>query len=237
MSQLILGALALAGVIWLLKSYTKASPTMLARGLKTGGGIVAMGAGALLFVRGRFDMAVPLFVFGAGLAGWLPGLSAFTSVGRRPTPGKRSRIASRFLDMELDLDTGQMTGRVLAGAHAGKDLGGLGPADLAALYRETSSDPDSRSLLEAYLDRRAPGWREAFQQDPAARAGEGRRRTNAMSEEEAYEILGVQPGADTDTIRRAHRSLMKKLHPDQGGSTYLATRVNEARDLLLGRHQ
>ena len=150
-------------------------------------------------------------------------------------PGGRSRIVSRFIEMELDLDSGAMRGRIVAGRLAGRDLDACGPADLAALHREAAADPDSRSLLEAYLDRRAPGWREDSQEDAATGTREGR-RTNAMTQEEAYQVLGVQPGADAEAIRRAHRSLMKKLHPDQGGSTYLATRVNEARDLLLGRH-
>jgi hypothetical protein len=237
MSQLILGALALAGVLWLLKSFTRTNPSILARSMRTAGGLAIMAVAALLLVRGRFDMAVPLFALGAGLAGWIPGWSFPGLGGRsRPRPGGRSRVASRLIVMELDHGTGAMVGHVIAGQFAGRDLDALGPAELAALHRETAVDPDARSLLEAYLDRRAPGWREAFQQDPAAGTGESRRRTNAMSEQEAYEILGVQPGADAETIRRAHRSLMKKLHPDQGGSTYLATRVNEARDRLLGRH-
>jgi DnaJ-domain-containing protein 1 len=89
----------------------------------------------------------------------------------------------------------------------------------------------------AYLDRRDPGWRENSQTD--ATTGSGRRgwSTGKMTEEEAYQILGVQPGASAKDIGLAHRSLMKKLHPDQGGSTYLAARVNEAKDVLLRRHR
>ena len=54
-----------------------------------------------------------------------------------------------------------------------------------------------------------------------------------MSQEEAYQILGLEPGAKSEDITRAHRTLMKKFHPDQGGTNYLATRINEAKDTLL----
>src|SRR5262249_10208241 len=96
---------------------------------------------------------------------------------------------------------------------------------------------DSRQLLTTYLDRREPGWREHAQSDAGTGSGAGSPRGGKMTEEEAYQILGIQPGASAEEVSRAHRSLMKKLHPDQGGTTYLAARVNEAKDVLLRRHR
>ena len=127
--------------------------------------------------------------------------------------------------------------RTSACAVAGRDLDALSQADLFALIGELqSADPDGLALAEAYLDRRLPGWREHAQRD-----GHGGRRRAAgecpVTEDEAYQILGLQPGASLDEIRKAHRTLMKKLHPDQGGTAYLAARVNEAREVLVGRHR
>ena len=135
--------------------------------------------------------------------------------------------------MELDHDTGAMRGTILQGRHAGVPLEALDIATLAALAGEI--DEESRALLAAYLDRREPGWREDAQSDAAP--GPGAARTSKMTEQEAYEILGLKPGTSAEEIGRAHRMLMKKLHPDQGGSTYLAARVNEAKEILLRRHR
>jgi len=93
-----------------------------------------------------------------------------------------------------------------------------------------------RDLFTAYFDRRAPGWRE-YAQGNAGAAGSRPPSGGKMTEEEAYQILGLQSGASAEDIARAHRTLMKKLHPDQGGTTYLAARVNEAKDVLLRRHR
>ena len=190
---------------------------------------------ALLGARGRLDIAIPLGLTGLGLLGWLPwsipGLGART----QKSAGQVSRVRSAFVEMELDHDTGAMRGRILAGRHEGAALDALDVATLAGFLPDI--DEESRALLMAYLDRREPRWRENAQAD--ATAGSSRRgwSTGKMTEEEAYQILGVQPGASAKDIGLAHRSLMKKLHPDQGGSTYLAARVNEAKDVLLRRHR
>jgi hypothetical protein len=127
-----------------------------------------------------------------------------------------------------------MQGSILAGPYEGSTLDALNIPTLVRLCGEI--DEESRALLAAYLDRRQPSWREHA--DDGAATGNGPPpNSGPMTEQEAYQVLGLQPGASAEDIGRAHRSLMKKLHPDQGGSTYLAARVNQAKDVLLRRHR
>jgi hypothetical protein len=125
-----------------------------------------------------------------------------------------------------------MDGTVLQGAWKGRRLSELSVESLLDLLAECRvSDPDSAQILEAYLERARPEWRE--------KAGEAKPRAEAppsasMSREEAYRILGLEPGADEVAVREAHRRLMMKMHPDIGGSSYLAAKINQAKDLLLG---
>ena len=144
-------------------------------------------------------------------------------------------MRSAFIEMELEHDTGAMRGTILAGPHEGKSLDALDVPTLTGLL--TQIDEESRALLMAYLDRREPRWRDDVQGDAQTGEVPPSRSSGKMTEEEAYQILGLKPGASAEDIGRAHRTLMKKLHPDQGGSTYLAARVNEAKDVLLRRHR
>jgi len=153
---------------------------------------------------------------------------------RGPSPGQASEVETRFLRMTLDHDSGEMTGRVTEGRFAGRALDELELDDLIALWAECrAEDAQSAAVLEAYLDRtQGEAWREAAAEGgagPRAPAGAG-----AMSQEEACNILGLEPGASRAAIREAHRRLMQKVHPDHGGSNYLAAKINQAKALLLG---
>ncbi len=153
---------------------------------------------------------------------------------RGPSPGQASEVETRFLRMTLDHDSGVMTGHVKEGRFAGRALEDLELDDMIALWAECrAEDAQSAAVLEAYLDRtQGEAWREA-----AAGSGGGARgpgAAGAMSREEASEILGLEPGASRAAVHDAHRRLMQKVHPDHGGSNYLAAKINQAKALLLG---
>ncbi len=225
-------------VWWLAKSYTAANPAKLAKVLRKIGGGVLLAAAALLAVRGRIDLAFLVGGAGTWLLGWRNFVPPFLHPGSAPSEGATSRVRSAVIEMTLDHDSGTLKGSVLSGPHAGRDLDSLDRAQIDEVIRLcVQSDPDGLRLIEPYLDRRFPGWGETGDPNGDARRSQGRSSSGDMTEKEAYEILGLQPGAGEDEIRQAHRTLMKKLHPDQGGSTYLATRVNQAKDVLLDRHR
>jgi len=235
MSAVIIGVVVLALVLLASNFVAKINPRTLAPILKAAGGIGALSGAAFLAARGQLGLAVPLGLAGLSLLGWLPFGPAGIFQRAQKSPGQISRVRSAFVEMELDHDTGAMRGRILAGPHEGVMLDALDVPTLIAFL--PTIDEESRALLMAYLDRREPGWRDHVQGDAAAGAGRSSWSTGKMTEEEAYQILGLHPGASAEEIGRAHRALMKKLHPDQGGSTYLAARVNEAKDVLLRRHR
>ena len=238
MPQLILAMAILFGGYWLLKLFARTPPAVIARWIRGVGGASAIGAGLLLLLRGAFPAAGVFAALGALILGQgrFPKEWPFA---RSKGPGV-SRVRSAMIEMELDHATGAMSGVILVGPQEGRSLDTLARPACEDLYRQCLvDDPDGARLLEAYLDRRFPGWRQAGEGYEDAGGGGGTRtraRNAAMSEDEAYEVLGLRKGASREDISRAHRTLMKKLHPDQGGSTNLAARVNEAKDVLMRRH-
>lgn len=228
-----LGVLLLG--LYVLRAFLNADPKKLFGTLRKVGGGAMLLLALLLTLRGGLIAAVPLALIGFGLLGWsLPG--GFGTIGgSTQTAGQRSRVRTRMLEMLLDHDTGQMDGDVVAGRFADRKLSSLGRADLIELWNDCRRrDMQSARLLEAYLDHHMPDWREVAGAGRDANGGASeQRRGGQMSAEEAYEILGLSRGASASDVRSAHRELMKKLHPDRGGSTYLATKINEAKDVLL----
>jgi hypothetical protein len=162
------------------------------------------------------------------------------NAGGSHDPGTQSRIRTRYLEMTLNPSTGHMDGRVLDGPFRGERLSALSIDQLARmleLYQET--DAQSAAVLRTYLERRAASEeasanREGGEEQSEAHAGSAMAGSGRLTREEASAILGLRPDATADAIRTAHRRLMQKLHPDRGGSDYLAARINAAKKALLG---
>jgi hypothetical protein len=193
--------------------------------------VIAVAAVATLAISGRLAaILMPL----AMLMPLLIRVRSLLDRYRPPAGGQTSTVATAFLRMTLDHDTGSMEGTILRGRFAGMRLDELGAADLLALLRECrAEDEEGARLLEAYLERIHPQWREELAGERAGGGAGARSTSGDMSVDEAYAILGLSAGADAEAIKEAHRRLMVKLHPDHGGSDYLATKINRARDVLL----
>jgi hypothetical protein len=232
---LILGAVVLILLLWAVRAFAKADPKQAAKLIRGIGGGAALLFAIFLLFRGEIGVAITVGALGLGMLGWITLWPAGFGRRTQKSTGLVSRVRSAFLEMELDHDSGAMRGRILAGKYEGVSLDALDPPTLIGLLGEI--DHDSGQLLMAYLDRREPRWRENTEGNAASRNGGSAASSGKMTEQEAYQILGLQSGATAQDIGRAHRFLMKKLHPDQGGSTYLAARVNEAKDVLLRRHR
>lgn len=154
-----------------------------------------------------------------------------SSSAKSPKRDQVSTIRTEFFEMELRHDDGGMDGSVLVGKFATRRLSTLQLAELLELYQECGQDADSAQVLEAYIDRVFPDWKEQAQ---GGYAGGGDTPDDSiMTEALALEILGLDAGADKNEVTKAHRSLMQKLHPDRGGSDYLAQKINAAKDFLM----
>ncbi len=235
MAYLAIGVLILVGVVAMLRAYASANPHTLATAARRTAlgsaalgavllllrvpllGIVFLAVGAALPLALRWNALWPDF---GGAAGW--------------SRGKTSRISTKYLTMELNHDNGVIEGRVLAGRHRDRRLAELTFAQLLEVREDCQvDDAESVTLIEAYLDRfQGADWRD--RQAGGQSSGAGRPAAAAMTREEAYDVLGLAPGASDAEVRDAHHRLMIKLHPDHGGSDYLAAKINQARDRLLG---
>ena len=236
------GVVLLILVLLAARSFVRASPAHLAQGLRAFlAAFSALASTGLLF-SGRFGLA--LITIGATFMAIRAMSRAHAGAGGfgGQSAGQRSsEVTTDTLAMQLDHRTGELEGEVLRGRFAGRSLASLGVSDLLELLADCQrEDPRSVPLLETYLDRRAPDWRADAGGAGAGggeHAGAGPGAQTAMDEATALSVLGLEPGASVDEIKAAHRRLMTKLHPDHGGSGYLAAQLNQAKDYLLSRRR
>ncbi len=248
MAWFIGGILIAIGMVFLLRWYATGDPKRIIKVLIWSGFAFAAVVGLFLLLTGRLHF---LWVALLGLLPWLMrgmqlARAAFflnamrqrAKAARGPSGGQSSTVNTRFVQMSLDHDTGAMDGMVNEGPYAGRQLSSMSLEELIELLRQAvAEDEHSAQVLQAYLDRtHGPDWQEAAGVGAGGAGGSGSASsTGAMSAEEAYEILGLEPGASAQEIKAAHRRLMKQMHPDHGGSDYLATKINQAKDTLLSQ--
>ena len=188
--------------------------------------IAAVFAALLPFLRGFLTLAGnwPL------IRRLLGGLGGATP-GQAPAGGQTSTVQSKYIRMTLDHDSGDINGEVLTGRFAGKMLNQLELDALLQLLEECQDDEESVALLQAYLDR---VYEDRWHEQAGSHSRQQANASSEMSREEALQILGLTAAATEQEIIEAHRRLIQKLHPDRGGSAYLAARINLAKDVLLG---
>lgn len=235
MIYLVLGLTLLAVFLIAGRALTRVPAAQIAKQARFSGVAVLVGLAGLLLLTGRVGAMNQVLAL-ASYA--LRNSSLFRS---RPkgfddidagTSDSGPQITTDYLSMRLDAGSGAVDGRFIKGPWKGRDLADCTQDDLLAALAGMADDAESIRLLEAYLDRTFPSWREHHDQG----ADGGRASTanaGGMAEDEAYEVLGLEPGATTDAVRSAHRRLMASIHPDKGGSTYLAAKINLAKEVLM----
>ena len=231
--------LAIALVIYILWLRARSLPPHKRRAeyIKLGIG-AAVAVVIFLAVTGRMHwvgaavagLLVALRQLGPTLIRLFPMLASMKIFGQgAPSPGQTSTVESAILRMQLDHDSGELQGDVLQGQYEGWRLQDMNQEQLRELLEYCQrEDGDSARLLESYLQQRFPG--ETFSAGQAGSASS----EGPMGRKEALSVLGLEDGASEEDIIAAHRRLMQKLHPDRGGNDYLAAKINQAKDLLLG---
>ncbi|MDG2242002.1 MAG: DnaJ domain-containing protein [Rhodospirillaceae bacterium] len=246
-----LGIGLLISAVLLMRWYEISDPALLKRTLKWAVVLVLGLVALFLALTGRlaaaFGLVMGIVAFGwrlfnmismfqqmRGIFGGLRGLGGFNGRTQTP-PGQTSQVESNILRMTLEHDSGRMDGEILTGEFQGRLLSAMTTQDLLAFRARIQNDADSIGLLDAYLDRSHVGWRDEIKGDGGGQSDNERGGSlGPMTPAEAYRVLGLAPDAGRKEIKNAYRQLMSKVHPDRGGSAYLAAKINEAKDLLLG---
>lgn len=220
-----LAVLALVGGLW--RSAGQANPARLALIVKWGGVALVGLLGLWLLSRRSVGLGVMCLTLAGAIAVWpRQGLASLGPRGSGSS-SRQSTVETPWLRMSLDHESGAIDGVILRGDRAGRELRELGPADLLDLLRDLrQQDAEGAQLLETYLRRVHPDLDLEGGPSPEQDGG-------VMSRARALDVLGLHEGATEFDIREAHRRLIRKMHPDQGGSAVLAAQINEARDVLL----
>lgn len=233
------------GVI-LVRFMLNAPPATIVRVIKFVLGLAMGVLGLLMSMRGLFFLGGPVGFYGfmlvARALGWegmpglrLPGLNLDTGARHGQSGGKASGVRTRYLDMTLDHNSGAMDGLILEGAFRGRKLNELSMEQVFELLREVRlDDPESERLLEAFLDRAHPDWRDTADGQTASPDRDDF-SGGPMTHAQALEIMELTGTPSANEVREAYKQQMKKHHPDQGGSDIAAARLNQARDVLLNR--
>ncbi len=231
----ILGVCVVAALLLGARWFVSADPKVLARAVRWGA--VALGGLVLILLAATRNLGwlLPMAVVALALYRRRRGFR-FPSGWGSPAPGQSSDVETEYVAMTLDHDSGEMSGRVLSGRFAGRAFSDLGLDELIELWAECQlHDDEAARLVESYLDRtQAEDWRERVA-GAAGGAEQAPRGAGAgpMTAEEARQVLGLEPGATPAQIKEAHHRLMQKIHPDHGGSSYLAVKINQAKEVLL----
>jgi DnaJ-domain-containing protein 1 len=221
---IVTGAFAFVSTIWVVSRMLR---SVFPNASKNSLGVVLIAAAIWLLFFRLFAVSLVLFILGVAM------LATQKTAKPRGAPAQQSRVRSAHLEMTLDHDSGDIDGRILCGPHEGRILSELALPELLKLLSDIRADDQSLRLLETYLDRAHPDWHD-HAAGSAQDHGTPSPDASDMSREEAYSILGLEPGATEAEIRGAYHRLIKRLHPDRGGSAVLTAQITAARDRLLG---
>lgn len=241
MSYLVLGVALLAAFLIGARWYATANVRTLKKVLFYVVGILAVALALFFVVTGRLGWAVfalsaliPMLLRARTVYRAARNFSRMAGAGQGAPTGQTSDVETRFLRMGLDHDTGDVWGEVVDGPYKGRRLDDMTVSEKLDLLRHCWTDDEaSARVLEAYLDRVHPDWRDAAEDAGPQTGGAGPSRSGAMTRAEALAVLGLSEGASRQDIKAAYQRIISGLHPDHGGSDYLAAQVNEAKAVLL----